>query len=140
MEIEEKINVIKAQNLLNASSKKGILFELTENNSINKIRNGKIVLKIDNIDKYDLFTLLHDLTENNIDEYNEYYLNKSLLHREYDTDLFVIEKKSFWRQLLISIIGSQTILECVKFVFNDEENISILKDQNYLSEEVIGNI
>ena len=89
---------------------------------------------------YDLFTLLHDLTENNIDEYNEYYLNKSLLPREYDTDLFVIKKKSFWRQLLISIIGSQTILECVKFVFNDEENISILKNQKYLSEEVIGNI
>ena len=140
MEMEEKINVIKGQNLLNSSLKKGILFELTENNSINKLRNGKIVLKLDNIDKYDLFTLLHDLTENNIDEYNEYYLNKSLLPREYDTDLFVIEKKSFWRQLLISIIGSQTILECVKFVFNDEENISILKDQKYLSEEVIGNI
>ena len=73
-------------------------------------------------------------------EYNEYYLNKNLLPSKYDTDLFVKKKEMFWKQLLISLLGSQTIIQCIQNVLGSEKNISFLRDQKYLSEEVLKNI
>ena len=132
----ENINkIIEGHNTINLSSDNKILFELTENNGLNKKEEGKIVLTIDNIDKYDLSTLLHDLTMNNTPEYYEYYLNKNLLPSEYDTDLFVKKKEMFWTQLLISILGSQAVIQCVQKVSKDKKYTFILKDQKYLSEE-----
>ena len=137
----ENINkIIECHNTINLSSDNKILFELTENNGLNKKEEGKIVLTIDNIYKYDLSTLLHDLTMNNAPEYYEYYLNKNLLPSEYDTDLFVKKKLMFWAQLLISILGSQAVIQCVQKVSKDKKYTFILKDQKYLSEEVIKNI
>jgi len=137
--MENKNYIIQCQNSLNSSAKKKKIFELIENNSLNVIEKGNIVLKIDNIDKYDLYTLLIDLSINNIEEY-EYYLNKNLLPSHYDTDLFIKKKENFWTQLLINILGSQAIIDCVIHVFGDKENINVLRDQKYLTEEIIKNI
>ena len=46
----------------------------------------------------------------------------------------------FWTQLLISILGSQAVIQCVQKVSKDKKYTFILKDQKYLSEEVIHNI
>ena len=137
--MENKNQIIQCQNTLNNLVNKKILFEITKNNSLNVMEKGNIVLKIDNIDKYDLFSLLNDLTINNVEEY-EYYLNKNLLPSHYDTDLFIKKKENFWTQLLINILGSQAIIDCVIYVFGDKENINVLRDQKYLTEEIIKNI
>ena len=80
------------------------------------------------------------MTLNNVPEYNEYYLKKNLLPSKYDTDLSVKKKEMFWKQLLISLLGSQTIIQCIQNVLGSEKNISFLRDQKYLSEEVLKNI
>ena len=56
--LEKKNKIIEGHNLINLSSDNKIIFELTENNCLNKIEDGNIVLTIDNIDKYDLSGLL----------------------------------------------------------------------------------
>ena len=119
--MEQKISLIEYQNNANQLTEKDIRFFLTEYNGLRKIKNGKNVLTIDNIHKYDLYSLLVDLTQNNKDEYNYYYLNKNLIPSEYDTNLFVKKKEMFWKQLLISILGSHSINECVQKVFNHQQ-------------------
>ena len=133
MKFEDKINKISLYHALIQSPNNKMKYELTKNNTLNQIYDGKIINSINNIDKYDFASLLHDLTIDDSPEHYEFYLNKNLIPSEYETELFVKKKWIFWRQILISILSSQTMIENIKLVFNNQGNIDFLKDQIYLS-------
>ena len=111
-----------------------INFILDENNQLKKYINGNINYTVENVDKYVFDSLLSDLEQNHDEKYYYYFLNKNLKFNLYDTDLFIINKKNYWKQLIISILSSKAIFETMKSAFNEEsENLNLLRDQTFIS-------
>lgn len=135
MSNKEKLLVMEAQNKMNKHQGFGeIKYELTEKKVLKKMENGEVVYSISNIDNYDFISLLHDLSNDKRNEFYKYYLNKNLIPGSYNSELFVMKNKAYWENLILNIISSKTINECVKSVFHDKEKIDFSKDHVYISE------
>ena len=59
------------------------------------------------MEKYCFEYLIYLINQDFIEEYIDWYLNKSLRPDKYNTDLFVNQKKEIWKKLLIGIFNSQ---------------------------------
>jgi len=134
MKFEDKLNKINSHNISIKYAGKDIQFELTNNNILNKIKNGNVIFSVNNIDNYNLPSLLNDLTRNNNNEKYEYYLNKNLIPSLYDTELFLKKKWGYWKQILISILGSKSIKENITIVFGEYSDEYFFRNQVYLSQ------
>ena len=134
MRFEDKLNKINSHNISIKYAGKDIQFELTNNNILNKIKNGNVIFSVNNIDNYNLPSLLNDLTRNNNNEKYEYYLNKNLIPSLYDTELFLKKKWGYWKQILISILGSKSIKENITIVFGEYSDEYFFRNQVYLSQ------
>ena len=106
-----------------------ILIKNNENNS---------QFTIDNLEKYCFEYLIYLINQDFIEEYIDWYLNKSLRPDKYDTDLFVNKKKEVWKKLLIEIFNSQAY-DDMKISFYNYNQIDIFAINEVIS-EIIDNI
>ena len=126
--LEEKLLIIEKENNWNKHGFGVTKYQLTENDNLNIIENGKIVYSIPNISNYDLITLLHDFYGKKRKEFYDYYLNKNLIPGSYYSELFVMKNKLPWTNLLTNILSSQVINKCIISVFHINEEINILNN------------
>ena len=124
--LERKLLIVENKNKSNEIGYGLIKFELTKNDELNIIENGKIVYTFPNISNYDLITFLEDLSRDKRKEVYDYYLNKNLIPGSNYSELFVIKNELAWRNLLTNILSSQAIKECVSSVFHVNEEINDL--------------
>jgi hypothetical protein len=68
----------------------------------------------------------------------DYFIYKNLKPNFYGTDLFIMKKKTIWKQLSINILSSKAVQEAAESLF-ESSYITFLNDQQFLS-DILDNI
>ena len=130
MKNEEKIQLVEYYNNLEKESKKNFKLENDNNTLIVKYYEKKN--RIDNINNYCFSCLIADLYNNSIYKL-DYYLNKNLKPNFYKDNLFIMQKKDIWKQLITNILRSKAVKEAIDTLF-ECSYINILDDPSFLSQ------